>query len=180
MDWLEYLQFATEAPLGQAVFFVGCLLALIVCGMLFAIGRRTKKRVLTIPSGLMALAVAAIVAANIAFPLLLQSDPLISDSSVAGYWIDDDGSYLDLGANHSARFHFGRRYRDRVPLADGQGTWQKSDDFDISITAAKAPKPPIPPLGLVIFNGRSHLVLNDYGDPDGWDRHLGFHRASRP
>ena len=180
MDWLEYLQFATEVPLGQVIFFGGCLLALVVCGLLFVMGLRLRKRLLTIPSALIALAVTAIIAANIAFPLLLESDPLISDSAVVGYWVDDDGSYLDLGADHSARFHFGWRYNDRVPLAEGQGTWQKSADFDIPVTATKAPKAHIPPLGLIIFNARPHLILDDYGDPDGWDRHLGFHRAAHP
>jgi hypothetical protein len=179
MDKLEYLQFSTEMPFAYLGFFTMAVLALIVGLILFGLGLRFRRWIMAVAGVGIAALVVTIIAANIVFSDHLDLNPVFSEQNIIGQWDDDDGSHLDINADHCVHFRFGPRYSGRASPATGDGTWKRSDDFEITIVPSNRSGASIPPLRVIAFNGKTHLILEDFTDTDGWDHHLGFHRVAK-
>ncbi len=176
-ELLEHLQFSTALPFGYAAFFGLCLLVVVGCVALMISGVAQRKSIgVRLIVGAIGIAgVLTVLGANLFLEREVDFNPVFNDSDITGTWIDGD-SRLEFHGGKKVRFHFGDAYAGREPVMDGDGTWQRHNDFEIEIMLNANAKTS-PPIRMIRSGDDLRMIIDDFGDPDMWDHHLGFKKG---
>ena len=175
---LEYLQFSTSIPFGYALFYGGLVLIAAFCAVMIltALFKRRFLGFRTVAGTLGIAAVVVVFAANWVFDSQVDLNPDFTDADIPGRW-SDGASKIALDRDGGARFQFGKEYAGREPIMSGTGKWGRGD-FEITIVTKDGKT--LPPLRVIRSGKALRLIVQDFSDPDDWDRHLGFRKETQP
>ena len=108
----------------------------------------------------------------------LELNPSFSESELIGHWLDED-SLITFEPEGKARFVFREEYKKRLGIdKNGEGYWEKVNDFNIYIgIKPKEKDSKVNLLRVIKYKNIYRIIIDDFDDPDMWDGHLGFRKS---
>lgn len=174
---MSALQVRTEIPFGYLLFAVGWVVGMSALAviMLGGIHRRKFANVGFFASAAGFCLGALIFIANIVFPDRMEYNPLFSGEDLIGSWVHG-ASYIDFDSESAAIFSLEPEMRNRLGVANGDGSWEKTGDFGISVGNESPSQTAI--LRVVRYGDELRIIIQDFSDFDMWDGDLGFRKST--
>lgn len=174
---MSALQVRTAVPFGYLLLAVGwvvgtsALAVIMLCG----IHRRKVASLGFFASTAVFCFGVLIFVANIVSPVRLEFNPLFSEDDLIGSWVQGTSGF-DFESESVATFSLEPELRNRLGVSNGDGYWEKTGDFDISIGNESISQTAI--MRVVRHGDELRIIIQDFSDLDMWDGDLGFGKSA--
>ena len=177
-EFISSIQFHTAVPFGYLLFFMAwislCIWA--IKNITTMVWRREFRSV-----KLYAMMILLVVNFGYAYASIIYSEnidlnPSFSEMDLVGEWVDGSSKVV-LSKEGKAELYLSKDHLARLEIENGSGYWYKEHDFNILIGSTAVHNVSKSGVLRVIKYGESYrIIIEDYGDRDMWDGHLGFKR----
>ncbi|MFV1761497.1 hypothetical protein VWY69_00235 [Phaeobacter sp. A90a-4k] len=173
---MSALQARTAIPFGYLFLAVGWVVGMSALAviMLHGIHRRKVASLGFFASSIGFCFGALIFTANIVFPEQIEINQPFSEADLIGSWTQGASGFVFENEN-VATFSLESELRDRLGVANGDGHWEKSGDFNISIGNQSISQTAT--LRVIRSGDELRLIIEDFEDWDMWNGDLGFRKS---
>lgn len=192
-EFISIIQFRTVVPFGYFLFFAAWLgLSVWAVIKIVIMMWRREFRSIKLYTMLVVLGLTFGYAySSVVYSRKINFVPSFSEADLIGEWVDGD-SKLVLFSGGGVEFLLSDDHLTRLGMDNGKGYWHKEHGYFVILGSSTESGgindgvndyvsniPDNGELRLIKYGEHFRIIIEDYGDPDMWDGHLGFKQVNK-